>query len=129
MRCLIAFLLVLGVVLPALPQAPPPEPEIMVDHFRAYRENGRILLDGNLVVNRREGIKGMRLKFQVLAPGQKLISQEQTRLTKDQLDTGAEVPFYLQFADQSRAVYIIVDVRDGGNMVLTVDKPGPYPIE
>ena len=101
----------------------------MVDHFRAYRENGRILLDGNLVVNRREGIKGMRLKFQVLAPGQKLISQEQTRLTKDQLDTGAEVPFYLQFADQSRAVYIIVDVRDGGNMVLTVDKPGPYPIE
>ncbi len=98
--------------------------------FVAEREGGLILFDGVVRVGEvEEPLNGLRLKLELLAAGEKLISQQQAVLTEGLLEEGDEVPFYLQCKDHPRAVEVRASVRGSKKMFLNLDSPGPYIIE
>lgn len=141
MRCLLYSTLIAATLVPASglsaasalfaasAQVPPKEPAVLVDHIKVFRERQRILVDGVVVANREQPIKGLRLRLEVLAPNEQLISWQDAQISKDQLEAGDDVAFYLQFPDQARAVSVRVGILDGNRVFLTVDEPGPYWIE
>ena len=105
------------------------EPDVFVEELAVRREDRRILIDGVIIANRAEPIPGMKVKFELLAPGKKLISWQQAEVSEDLLEAGDDVTFYVQCADHSRAVAVRLDVRSGKNMYLSADRIGPFVIE
>ncbi|MCP5116566.1 MAG: hypothetical protein GY953_37535 [bacterium] len=131
MRCFVLGLLLFATLLPAADEKgkSEKEPEVFVEEIEVRREGRRILIDGVVVANREKPIRGLKVKFDLLAPGDQLISWQEARVSKDTLEAGDDVTFYLQCADHARAVAIRIDVRTGGNMSLLADNNGPFPIE
>ena len=131
MRVAIPALLLFAILLPAAEKKgkSAKEPDVLVEEIQVKREERLILIDGVVVANRAKPIRGLRVKFDLLAPGDQLISWQEARVSKDTLEAGDDVTFYLQCADHARAVAIRIDVRTGGNMGLLADNNGPYPIE
>ncbi len=131
MRKTLACSLLLATLLSAAGQKSKPEkpPDVEIEEFTAARQTGRILIDGALVVNREEPIRGIFMKIELLAPGNRLISQRGVTVTEELLEAGDEVPFHLACRDQPRTVKIRVDLKSAKKMPLTVGNPGPYPIE
>jgi hypothetical protein len=105
-------------------------PDATLIDFVAQREDNRLLLDGVVRINEVERpLVGLRIKFQLLASGNQLISQQNAVISEEVLEEGDEVPFYLQCQDHVRAVHVMVEVRGKKRMFLKLENPGPYGIE
>ncbi len=132
MRKVLLCLLLSALLLPAADKKgkSKKEPDVTLLDFLARRENGLILIDGVVRVNKvLQPLNGMRVKFELFAPGRRLISQQESVISDELLEEGDEVPFYLQCRDHVRAVHIRVSFRSKKRMYLNLENPGPYGIE
>ncbi len=132
MRKVLVCLLLMATLLPAAGRKGKShkEPDLTLVDFGARRENGLILIDGVVRVNKVvEPLIGMRAKFELFAPGKRLLSEQESVISQEVLEEGDEVPFYLQCRDHVKAVHIWVSFRSKKRMYLNLENPGPYGIE
>ncbi len=132
MRWLLFWLLLMAILLPAADKRGKSDkpPDVTLVEFKARRQERLILIDGLIRVNDvTQPLSRLRAKFELLAPGDQLLSLQETVVSEEALEPGEEVPFYVQCKDHVRAVHIRVSVRSRERMYLDLENPGPYPIE
>ena len=131
MRKVFICFLAIVTLLPAAAEKSKPgkQPEVIIKELRIVREEGLILIDSTLVVNRENPIRGLVVMFDLLAPGGHLISKQVTTASENDLEYGESVTLYLQCVDHVRAVSVRVLCREDRGPRLRLDKPGPYQIE
>lgn len=132
MRKVLFYLLLTAILLPAADKKGKSKksPDVTLVEFKASRQERLILIDGLVRVNDvQQPLSRLRAKFELLAPGDQLLSQQETVVAEGELEPGEEMPFYVQCQDHVRAVQVRVSFRSRERMYLHLENPGPYPIE
>ncbi len=110
------------------PKPKPPAVEVLEAAAKRTTE-GTIELDGRVRNCGEKPIEGLVLLFNMLAPGDEIVTRQRGRVEQDVVEPGEEVEFHWQMREPPRAVRFRVGAADGREMELPVQKSGPYPIE
>jgi hypothetical protein len=91
--------------------------------------DGRVEMDGRILNSGQRTIEQLVLIFRLTAPSNEVITTQRGKLDTAVLEPGEEAEFHWQMRDHARAVKFQVEATDRYANQLTVEKPGPYPIE
>jgi hypothetical protein len=104
-------------------------PELEFVEVKAYRVEGRVMLDGKVRNCGVRALRGLVLLFDFMAPGAAVITSQKMPTEEPELEPGQEHAFQAQLVDPVRAVrFKVRAVEENGND-LKIAKPGPYAIE
>jgi hypothetical protein len=86
-------------------------------------------IDGRVRNCGEKPIQDLVLRFKVLSPDQEVLSTQKGEISPNVLEPGEEAEFHWQMRDHARAVAVRVEASGRNEDLLSVAKPGPYPIE
>jgi hypothetical protein len=91
--------------------------------------DGRVEMDGRIRNSGQRDIENLIVIFHFRAPSDEVITTQRGKIDALVLEPGEEAEFHWQMRDHARAVKFHVDAVDRAGTELTVEHPGPYPIE
>ncbi len=107
----------------------PKPPEVEVMQIAARRVEGLVTIDGRVRNSGDRPLRKLSLLFDLLAPGDEVVTRQRGTVEEETLEPGAEAEFHWQMRDPVRAVSLRVQAVDGSGTDLVVRKPGPYPLD
>ena len=103
-------------------------PDIQVLEIKARRDGSLVTIDGRLRATGEKPVSRLVLSFDFLASGHSVIVTKKAGIDEDTLQTGDEAPFHVETNCPPKAIEIGVSAFKNGNVELSVENPGPYPI-
>ena len=102
---------------------------IEILRITSLRQEGRIVFEGELKVNKEKPIKGLVMHFSYFETGGDLLTIQKIPVENNTLAPGDEKQFQVQGRDVPRAVKFRVSVTDLEGRELSLANNGPYPLD
>ena len=103
--------------------------DVRILETKAVREGANISMDGKVRVIGQKSLRGLVIVFDFRSPEKEVVTSQRAIIDEDTLQAGREGVFHSEMADAARAVRYTVRAFDMHDRELSVDNPGPYPIE
>ena len=104
-------------------------PDIRILEISARRDGGKLLIDGQFRVTGDKPIRNMKLTLDFLAEGHSSVSTKQFEVDEPVLYPGDESEFHVAASAPPRAVEFRIRAYGEGSRQLSVENPGPHPIQ
>jgi hypothetical protein len=109
-------------------KAPRP-PDVRVIEVTAHRSQGLINVDGRVGNCGLRPIPKLTLLLHFRTTDRQVITTQRGTIDPAVLEPGEDAEFRWQLKDHARAVEFTLEAVDGSGRDLTVEQPGPYPVE
>jgi hypothetical protein len=129
MRIPILAIAVLSLCALGAGQKPKKPADVTVLETKASRGDGKILVDGRVLVTALKQMHGLVIVFDLLSPENGVMASEKAVLEENWIEPGQERSYHAETSDPVRAVRYRIRAFDNSERELRAENSGPFPIE